>query len=542
MGSLRSWAIATAIPPLAVPSSLVRTMPFTPATPMNSRAWLRPFWPTVASRTSSTSCGAPSTSRAAMRRIFSSSAIRLTRVCRRPAVSTRMTSRPRAFPAAIASNTTAAGSAPPCARMKSTPARDAHTCSCSTAAARNVSAAQMSGVRPESLIRRASFPTVVVLPVPLTPTISTTCGLLPLPAGFSALCRIERISLLTRSRSDSPRVRRFFTAVTISSAAATPTSAEMSASSSASNVSTSTGRERCAGSSARRTISSNRSTNCSFVRVSDALILSKNPIVLRTAPNREPSTVNRLLRPLRTKHQRFDRIARGRAALEHRGHLRGERQLHAVARAERQRGAGGAYPFGDHPHVRKNVGQRTASSELDADAAVAAQIARARQDKIAETAESRKRLATAAFRARQTRHLDQTAGDERRHRIVADAQALHDSSRDGDDVLQRAPELDARDIVARVEPQRRTLQALLHLRSRSRIGGRHDDGGRHAARHLECKARTGEHRDGSAAHFLRDHLRHAVERIRLEAFRRADHDGVPADVRGCTLQHVAHPV
>ena len=51
---------------------------------MNSRAWARPFCPTVASRTSSTSCGAPSTSRAATRRILSSSVIRFTRVCSRP--------------------------------------------------------------------------------------------------------------------------------------------------------------------------------------------------------------------------------------------------------------------------------------------------------------------------------------------------------------------------------------------------------------------------------------------------------------------------
>ena len=50
------------------------------------------------------------------------------------------------------------------ARMKSTPARVAQISSCSTAAARNVSAAQMSGVWPPSLMSRASLPTVVVLP------------------------------------------------------------------------------------------------------------------------------------------------------------------------------------------------------------------------------------------------------------------------------------------------------------------------------------------------------------------------------------------
>src|SRR5437667_209253 len=94
--------MATATPPFAVPSSFVSTMPFTPAAPMNSRACTTPFWPTVASITRSTSCGAPGTSRAAMRRIFSSSFIRLTRVCRRPAVSTRIGSRPFALPDEIA--------------------------------------------------------------------------------------------------------------------------------------------------------------------------------------------------------------------------------------------------------------------------------------------------------------------------------------------------------------------------------------------------------------------------------------------------------
>ena len=61
----------------------------------------------------------------------------------------------------------------------STPARPAQISSCSTAAARNVSAAQISGVAPCRFSRFASLPTVVVLPVPLTPTIEHdlgTCG------------------------------------------------------------------------------------------------------------------------------------------------------------------------------------------------------------------------------------------------------------------------------------------------------------------------------------------------------------------------------
>jgi len=57
----------------------------------------------VASRTSKTSCGAPGITFAAVRFIFSSSAMRFDLVCRRPAVSTITTSEERALAAATAS-------------------------------------------------------------------------------------------------------------------------------------------------------------------------------------------------------------------------------------------------------------------------------------------------------------------------------------------------------------------------------------------------------------------------------------------------------
>jgi hypothetical protein len=60
------------------------------------------------------------------------------------------TSRPRASAAETASKATAAGSAPDCDETKSASARVAHVSSCSPAAARNVSAAPMTHVRPAS--------------------------------------------------------------------------------------------------------------------------------------------------------------------------------------------------------------------------------------------------------------------------------------------------------------------------------------------------------------------------------------------------------
>ena len=98
-------------------------------------------------------------------------------MCRRPAVSTMTTSAPRSRPRATASKATAPGSEPSGPLTSSTSARSAQRSSCSTAAARNVSAAPTTTFWP-SVWRRcqASLPIVVVLPVPLTPTTRITVG------------------------------------------------------------------------------------------------------------------------------------------------------------------------------------------------------------------------------------------------------------------------------------------------------------------------------------------------------------------------------
>ena len=133
----------------------------------------------------------------AVRRIFSSSAIRPTLVCRRPAVSTKSRSVRRALAAVTASKSTAEGSPPWRVLMISTPARCPQTSSCSMAAARKVSAAQSRTVLPARRCQAASLPLVVVFPVPLTPTRKTTSG--------GAIRRAGR--LLSRSRMASSSAR-----------------------------------------------------------------------------------------------------------------------------------------------------------------------------------------------------------------------------------------------------------------------------------------------------------------------------------------------
>ncbi len=167
--------MASTMPPLAEPSSFVSTTPVTSTASVNCLAWVSPFWPVVASITSSTSVTLPG-SRSATRRTLRSSSMRLTLVWRRPAVSASTRSRPRAPARWTASKITELGSPPSAPRTLSAPTRSAQCWSCSAAAARKVSPAARITERPSAIWCLASLPMVVVLPTPLTPTKSHTFG------------------------------------------------------------------------------------------------------------------------------------------------------------------------------------------------------------------------------------------------------------------------------------------------------------------------------------------------------------------------------
>src|SRR5438067_2432403 len=231
--------MATAMPPLAEPSSFVSATPVTPTASLKRRACCTPFWPVVASTTSSVSCGAPSSLLAITRRTFASSSIRFVCVCRRPAVSTMTTSRPRDCAASSASYATAAGSPPRSPPTKSAPARSAQISSCSSAAARNVSAAPSTTERPCSRRRCASLPIVVVLPVPLTPTTRITLGGPSRPSRPGSPRRAAASSTSASLRSpSSPLASRRRTS---SAVEGTPTSAAINTSSSRSQAASSAG-------------------------------------------------------------------------------------------------------------------------------------------------------------------------------------------------------------------------------------------------------------------------------------------------------------
>ena len=194
--------------------------------------------------TSSTSLRAPGV-RSTMRRSFFSSSIRLTLVWRRPAVSTSTRSAPRLPAAAMASKTTEPGSAPSWPRTRSAPTRCDHSWSCSAAAARKVSAAAITTLRPDAASRWAILPMLVVFPTPLTPTNIHTLGW----PGSKASDRSAARSWSTRSTfsssssssgvvTDASFTRRRRSS-RIRPVTTTPTSARMRASSSSFHTSSS---------------------------------------------------------------------------------------------------------------------------------------------------------------------------------------------------------------------------------------------------------------------------------------------------------------
>ena len=140
----------------------------------NCLACSKAFCPVEPSSTSITSSGASGITFFITSLIFLSSFMRPTLLCSLPAVSISTTSAPLALAELMVSNATLAGSLPICCLTTGTPTLSPQMQSCSTAAARKVSAAPRYTFLPACLNCHASFPMVVVFPTPLTPTTRMT--------------------------------------------------------------------------------------------------------------------------------------------------------------------------------------------------------------------------------------------------------------------------------------------------------------------------------------------------------------------------------
>src|SRR5579863_211498 len=182
--------IERAAPPRASPSILVSTTPVSESFLWNSSAERTASCPVIASATNKISDGLSS--------FFSDciSPIRSSSMCKRPAVSTIITSQPETTASRRASLTRRSTVA-----VFASPTSPSYICAltacatifnCSRAAGRYTSTETSSGRCPPALNQCASFPDVVVLPEPCNPAISTTVG--GCDANFMRAVSLPRVS------------------------------------------------------------------------------------------------------------------------------------------------------------------------------------------------------------------------------------------------------------------------------------------------------------------------------------------------------------
>src|SRR5712692_974647 len=189
-------------------------------------------------------------------------------------------------------------------------------------------------------------------------------------------------------------------------------------------------------------------------------------------------------------HQLADSLARRAALIKHGVHLLGDGHLDPRFARQLHRSGSSAHTFGHHAHRADNLIEPAALAQLHAHGAVAAERAGARQHQIAHAGQPRESFAQPAQRAGQTRHLRKAASDQRGGGVVAEAQSLADSCSDGDDVFHRAAQLDAGDIVIRIQPECRPGEVFLQAGCQFAVGGGNHDSGGVAAGDLASKARA----------------------------------------------------
>ena len=221
------------------------------------------------------------------------------------------------------------------------------------------------------------------------------------------------------------------------------------------------------------------------------------------------------------------------------GHLFGDGHFDVVGTRQAEGGGGGADALRYFAvQVGENLRQLAALAQFDADHAVARERAGAGEHQIAQAGESGKRFCLAAAGHGEARNLGDAPGDEASSGVVPKAQAGDDTGGDGNDVLERAAEFDADDVVIGVEAECRARELPLEVVGHVCAGAGDGDGGGHACGHLLREGWATENGDrycdgcGHSPDSLGDHLAHAEVRGVFDTLGGADEDVIRTEQRG----------
>ena len=142
--------------------------------------------------------------------------------------------------------------------------------------------------------------------------------------------------------------------------------------------------------------------------------------------------------------------------------------------------------------------QRLALRQCHAQRAIPAETSGRGQNKVAHAGEAGEGERAGAQGHAEPGDLGESAGDQRRPGIMPQPEPLENAGRDGDDVFERAGQLDADDVVMRIDPEPRGGEDALRIARGRFVPRRGHHQGRLALTHLSGKAGPGQGRKASA--------------------------------------------
>ena len=158
-----------------------------------------------------------------------------------------------------------------------------------------------------------------------------------------------------------------------------------------------------------------------------------------------------------------------------------------------------------------------------ADVAVAAALAGAGDDEVAHAGQAGERLALAAHRLAELRHLVDGAGHHQGAGVLADAQRVAHADGDRVDVLQRTRHLDADDVVGGVCAETLGAEQVCQIGGQVLVGHGEHGGGGVPVGDLAGDVGAGQDSCRMAGQHLVDDLAHPVVGALLEALHQGHH-------------------
>mmetsp|Transcript_77256 Transcript_77256/g.202697 ORF Transcript_77256/g.202697 Transcript_77256/m.202697 type:complete len:236 (+) Transcript_77256:52-759(+) len=174
-------------------------------------------------------------------------------------------------------------------------------------------------------------------------------------------------------------------------------------------------------------------------------------------------------------HDLEDGLLRRHFAAQDAGHGGQHGHQHPVLVRELHDELGSEDPFSSAPAAAQNGLDGLSLSQTYADLAVAREVSEAGQQDVPHARESGHGLRPGPHLHGEPPDLRGALADERGHGVDAEAEALADAGRDGEDVLQRARHLHAGDVIGDGHAELGRGQDPLHQGRRLEVlGGRHN--------------------------------------------------------------------